>query len=323
MDLETIYINKVENLVKKSITGPPGTPDWSSILQILSIFDSQPGSVPIFLTIICKYISKGTFAAKQNSLILVDALFKNSKRQQLQSLQSPVLMKHLSQPGISENPALQNFLYKTTPSWINSCTSQNCLDPKFSKWQQSQFSTHFVPKLTRSIKKKFYDNISASMELLVMFSQCIIASFADGGTEEGLLKEMIPNVREIARRLCDLEPTIVDPDLRNALRITHDFCDFCQQTFGTYKKTKEVNTNDVVAAATKAQNKLNAIISKKKEPKEKEITKKKKEKNDLTVEEFFAELDKLKSNNNSVDKKENVEQEKKNNNEDLLSLIGF
>lgn len=235
---------------------------------------------------------------KTNCLILIDALFKNSKRTQLQFLQSRELTHPLSDPLILNNPELRNFLCKTTPAWTTACAAQNCLNPDFAEWQESVTRAHFIPKLTDKIRKKMFKDVNASMEVLVMFSQCLIASFADGiGPEEPLLAEILPNVREIARRLTELQPTIVDPQLYTSISIERAFCDVCQDVMAEYKKTRQFDVNALLAEMAKAQN----AIKKKVQPVHHSKAKKRvpprhrgEQKTDISVEEFFNEFDKIK-----------------------------
>lgn len=211
-------------------------------------------------------------------------------------LQSPILMKYISDPKIAENPKLQNFIYKEAPEWVNICVSNNCIKGNFQKWQQKVCSKHFIPKLTNPIRKKFLDELNSSFELLDMFLQSLITSIIDE-TEDNLISEMHPNVDEITRRLHVLKPTIIDKQISSAILAVQDLCDLCQQVYNDYNKNKKVNIDNVINTKDNCKCRLKKIISMN-EDKSKKPKIKRKENTDLTVDEFFAEFDKIKESEN-------------------------
>ncbi|OHT11871.1 hypothetical protein TRFO_18565 [Tritrichomonas foetus] len=301
MDLDSVFQNQAEYLVKKATSGPSGTPDWSTIIRILGIIDSSAITIPVFINIICKYLARGKKGVSLNCLVLIDALFKNSKRQQLTMLQSPQLLQQLNSPIIQKNPELHNFMYKSAPSWVSSCASQNCLDQYFASWQESICRSQYVPKMTDQIKKKLSSDIDAALEVLIMFSQCLITSFVDGGTpDDPLLREIMPNIREIARRTAELEPTVIDKSIRAAILAEKQFCEFCQQTMLEYKKTRKVDTNSVIIALTKAQNSVRKHLNgdqngKQKDKKRIPPRRRGQPFDEMSVEDFFKKFDKIKN----------------------------
>lgn len=307
MDFDVILSKKCSSFVRRATSGPAGTPDWGVILQILSIIGSNPGTVPFFVSAICTLITKGSAPVRENAVMLVDALFKNAKTAPLKMLQSPVLMKYLSDPIVSDNPTLQNFVHKEAPEWVAACTAHHCLSAEFQKWQEKACARYFVRKLTSPIRKKFLDELNDSLELLDMFLQSLITSITDG-VEDCLVDDMFPNVNEIARRLLALKPTIVDKQVLSAIITVHDFCDLCRRMHSDYKMNKKVSVEDAAVATESAKKKLAKIINMntQKPPK-----KKVRESVDITVDEFFAEFDKIKES----------EQNETQNTDDLLSLL--
>jgi hypothetical protein len=138
-------------LVKKATTGVEGTPDWSTILEILGVLESSPQSVRLYLQAIHSVLSTGNHATRMNSLILIDALFKNCRKEQLPELQSSALFRALDVAGISDDPDLHNFLSKSVGGSVSNCPAQGCLDPALTWYQQSVCKEIFAPKLTPEI----------------------------------------------------------------------------------------------------------------------------------------------------------------------------
>lgn len=299
--------SQAEELVKKATNGSSGTTDWSSILKILSIIDSSPNIIPIFTSIICKHLANGKKGVSLNCLILVDALFKNSKKMQLTLLQSPMLIQQLNSPLIQRNPELHNFLFRSAPSWVAACNNQNCLDQYFRNWQQSICRSYYVPKMTESTKIKLHHDLEASFEVLTMFTQCLITSVTDSANaDDSILYEILPNVREINKRLNELEPTIVDKNTRMIIESEKQFCELCQRTYASYQKKKVVDINALALSLSKTENRVqkylykpksdkNSNTDKKREP----IRKRGQPFDEMPVDEFFKQFDAIKKNSKS------------------------
>ena len=143
-----------ENLIKKAINGPSGNPDWASILSLIKSLDSHPDLIATTLGILHRHMSHGQTGRKLNCLILIDALFKNSKPESLSNYQSQILTNSLDSDMISNNAQLHNFLYENMPSWIKTLREKGVLDQRFEAWVKNYCSTHFVPRLTKQIRKK-------------------------------------------------------------------------------------------------------------------------------------------------------------------------
>ena len=300
LELDHIFQQKADALIKRATSGPIGSPDWATILEILGMIESKASLVAVFLPVMRRYIARGKKNVKMNTLVVIDALFKNSKGAQLHGLQSTALMKTLSDPTVAGNPDLHNFLYKAAPTWVANCALHNCLEQEFSEWQEEVCRTHYVPNLTPQLRQKLFGDVEAALEVLVMFAQCVISNFKDGGpVDNPLLQEILPNVREIARRLAELEPTVVDQQLHAALVSTHEFCDYCQQVMNDYKRSGRVDPDAIVLQMTKAQRTLRKRMDgDKKEPEEpKKRTpprRRRRGEDEMSLEEFFAEFDKIK-----------------------------
>ncbi|KAK8894107.1 hypothetical protein M9Y10_022539 [Tritrichomonas musculus] len=301
MEIEGNFQLQAENLVKKAISGAPGSPDWSTILRILGIIYSSSSAIPTFISIICNHLARGKKGVSLNCLILIDALFKNSKKPQLILLQSPQLIQQLNSPLIQRNPELHNFIYKFAPVWVSSCAAQNCLDDYFESWQNSMCKTYYVPKMTPSIKSKLNNDLDASLDVLIIFSQCLITSFLDGkGPSDPLLHEILPNVREISKRLNDLEPTVIDKEIRSAISTERSFCELCQHTMVEFKRTLKIDTESFINLVRKYQNKVKKYLhsetldGKSKEKKRTPLRHRGQLFDEMSVDDFFAEFDKIK-----------------------------
>ena len=283
----------IQHLVKTAITGPSGTPNWSVILQILSEIESSPQLIPDFITVIKSYLSNGKQV--MNSLILIDALFKNSKRQQLIYLQSPRLFKELNRYQISENPRYHNFIFKSSPAWIAQCSQHECLDTDFKNWQQNFCSSRYVPKMSLKLREKFFSELDSSLEISGMFAQTLVVTSSNGGDANNqLLLEILPNVREILRRIGELEPLVVDVPLLHGICTVRDFSDLslkCYRLFAQKKEFDQVNLLEKLSQAKIFMQKLISKASQEKSIKEKSNFQLD---NEIPDDEFWNELNKIK-----------------------------
>lgn len=326
MDGDSNFKLQAENLVKKAISGAPGSPDWSTILKILGIIYSSSSAIPTFISIICHNLAHGKKGVSLNCLILVDALFKNSKRPQLILLQNPQLIQQLNSPLIQRNPELHNFIYKSAPVWVSSCTAQNCLDEYFETWQNSICKSYYVPKMSSAIKAKLSNDLNAALDVLIIFSQCLITSFLDGdSSNDSILHEILPNVREISKRLTELEPTIIDKELRPAIAIERSFCELCQHTMVEYKRSQRIDTESFINLVRKYQSKVKKYLnianseSKSKEKKRTPLRHRGQPFDEMSVDDFFAEFDKIKQKSFKEEKQQQAPQKPEENLLDLGS----
>ena len=291
--MENILISQANHLIKKSIIGPPGIPDWTTILQIIEIISNQSEMTQIFIDVLIKHLEKDPIGLKLNCLILIDSLFKNCKKDSLKFLQTYRLPEFLLTSTITDIPNLHNFIYKSALSWVNSCKNNKCLKNSFEEWQKKICSSHFIPNLTSNIKNKFLLEIDASIEILLMFSQCLITSFAENkGFDDILLLEILPNIQEIRSRTAELLPTLLDKDLKIQIQRIGDFSGL---VLGFYEEYRKKNSFD--------NNKLLISIKKLQKIKNKENTNnniKNNNNNDISDEEFFLQLKKLKEKENQI-----------------------
>jgi hypothetical protein len=158
-----------------------------------------------------------------NSLILIDALFKNSKPPALKLLQGTQLSELLSLPGIDSDPQLHNFLYECMPAWTSALNESRVGNPKFLEFCAAYGSTHYVPKITPQIRAKLVQDLGTANEVLTVMAECLISA-AHGEANMSLLEEIHGNVREISERLIELGPKIEDPHLKSLIAATRDLC---------------------------------------------------------------------------------------------------
>ena len=288
-----------ENLLKKAIIGQPGHPDWSGILNLLNVIESQPQTLQVFIELFVKHLKKDPNGLKLNTLMVIDALFKNGKKNQLKQLQGKTLIQELDQREISEDPTLHNFIYQNAAMWVTACRDQNCLIDDFSKWQLKFCSTHYVPELTPSLIKKFFKELDSGTELLTVFSECLITTFAEGGksSDHQLLDEIVVNSRELERRIDKLLPTLNDPALRTYCAKVFELAKICNQAYDQLMKTGAFDTSIL----TKAFNNVQAEKSKRgvsDAPQEEKVHKRKPIRtagDDITDEDFWNQLHELKT----------------------------
>ena len=259
--MDIISLAPYQHLVKAAITGPPGTPNWSVILQILSQIEANPNTILDYITVIIQYLNNG----KQimNCLILIDALFKNSKKQQLTLLQLQCLLNAFNRPHIAENPQYHNFIFKSSPAWIAQCTQQGCLNNEFNKWQQEYCSFRYVPRMSGNLREKFFTELDSSLEICGMFAQTLVTTFSEGGNYQNeLLLEILPNVREILRRIGELEPLVVDSHLLHVICSVRDFAELCIKCYHQFSQNKPFDTSNLLSQFSKYNEFIKKIISK-------------------------------------------------------------
>jgi hypothetical protein len=230
--------------------------------------------------------------------MLIDALFKNSKRPLLGALASPTLIRALRDPSIGDDPELHNFLQKSTPAWVSNCAAQNSLNPQLAEWQNSVSQTRFIPKLTPELKAKFSADIEAGLEVLTLFSDFLLASLDHSKGSDKLLAEILPNVREITRRTGELESTLADPKLRAAVAAEHQLGLACQQAMSDLKKSNTFDIGRWISAHESAQRlilgQIAAVNEDVGDQKRARVKKRKGDIEDLSQEEFFAKFDQIK-----------------------------
>lgn len=284
-----------ENLLKKAIIGQPGHPDWSGILNLINVTESQPNSIQVFIELFVRHLKKDPNGLKLNTLMVIDALFKNGKKPSLKQLQSKYLTQELNQPEISEDPTFHNFVYQNAGQWIAACRDQNCLDDSFGEWQTKFCSSHFIPELTPELAAKFYSDLDSAAELLTVFSQCLITTFAEeGNSKNPILNEILINVKELERRTEKLLPTLNDSGVRNCCSLVFELSKCCIKSFDEFAKNNCFDTSVLTKALTKVQKEKSRRTSKS-EPAP--VVKRKPLRtagDDITDEEFWAELHKLK-----------------------------
>jgi len=296
--MESILLSQANHLIKKAIIGPPGTPDWTIILQIIGICDSQSDMTSLFIDVLQQHFVKDPVGLRMNCLILLDSLFKNGKKDSLKILQTYKIPGLLSSPSIDNEPLLHNFVHKSAPGWVSACVVQKCLVTSFEEWQRTYCSNHFVPTITPEIRSKFNNEIEASIEVLLMFSQCMIAAFAEGkGHNTPLIQEILPNVKEIRSRTAELLPSVHDRELKSSLQFIGDYSSVCLGLLEEFKKKGSFDTrkaSNFIQKATKRNDKVPEEPKKKKK-----ITGRAGD--DMTEEEFFIQLQKLKERDTALE----------------------
>lgn len=287
--------------VQKAVNGTPGSPDWSTVLTIVSMVEQTPSRIPDLISAICRILQDGAHGKQLNALILLDALFKNCKKPCLTHLQSKQLTNTLDTYQISEDPEMHNYLFKCTPAWIKTCAQNDCLDSTFSEWQESYCNTYFIPHLSGHIKKKLVKDLKGATEILNMFTECLEAAAASQENESSLLIEILQNVREVTVRLVELEPTILDKNLKLVVQTVHAFADACTAAEACYRQTKTFD-KDALKSARKAANAKLSRGSRDKvgmAPVERRTPVKKAGENqtddDISDQEFFEQLARIKT----------------------------
>jgi hypothetical protein len=284
-------------LVSKATSGSAGTPDWNAILQILGILETHPDVLPSYLSAISKSLVTAPRRVQLNTLMLIDALFKNSKGPILASLPSPVLLRALSDPAISDDPELHNFLQKSTPAWVANCAAHDAVDSRFLDWQNTVCQERFVPRLTEEVKSKLSADIETAMEVLHLFSDLLLAVADQSKASERILTEILPSVREITRRTGDLEPTIVDSRFHVVVAAVHQLGLAAQQAWSELKRSGQFDLTKWQLAVETAQRLvgINLVVGEGSgDQKRAPVRRRKGAIEDISVGEFFVRFDQIK-----------------------------
>ena len=286
-----------ENLLKKAIIGQPGHPDWGGILNLINVIETQPNTLQVFMELFIKHLKKDPNGLKLNTLMVIDALFKNGKKPQLKLLQGKILMTQFDQPEVAEDPTLHNFIYQNASLWVAACRDQNCLVDDFSKWQLKFCSSHFIPELTPMLSAKFFRELDSALEMLTVFSECLITTFAEESDPKSpLLTEILVNSRELEKRTDKLLPTLSKPALRSYCSKIFELAKVCNESYDQLVKNRSFDTSILTKAFNNAQAEKNKRSASEAPPEEQRKRKPiRTAGDDITDEEFWAELHKLKS----------------------------
>jgi hypothetical protein len=285
--------DRAVKLVKKATTGAEGTPDWSSILEILSILESSPSIVRAYLRAIHTVLNTANHAVRMNVLILIDALFKNCKKECLPELQSAPLFRALEVPGISDDPDLHNFLAKSVPAWVSNCTKNQCLDPALTAYAEFICKDLFTPVLTPAMVSKLQDDFETSFEVLELMAQLLARGAQNpDGFDRAIVAEVLPNVREIGKRAGELEQVILDSQIHPALTMLRQLSLACQQGVSDLRNKKFFDASKLLHAVLNGQAVARARRS---SPAELVIGRRRKVGDDeMSVDDFFERFDSLK-----------------------------
>lgn len=283
---------QLTNLVKAAVAGPPGVPDWSQILRILDLLESKPSSSSLFVEIFIRFLLKAHPSQKLNTLHLLDAIFKNSKKNSLAPFQSSQLIDVLNQEVISENPTLRNFIVQSSPLWVTACIQNKSLTPAFQSWQNDFCKTFYVPELNENLKKKFISDLYSAIEANLMFSQCLISAFIDQtGSKDPLLLDILPNIREIKQRAEKLLPTFVNAEIKRLLQQTLKFCNFSITRYTEFSKTGQVNQDLIGKEINEMSLLASSMLKNIEEVPPPDV--------DISVDEFFSIFHKIKDEKKS------------------------
>lgn len=290
-------IQKATRLIRSAVSGAEGSPNWDSICRVVSIFEENPAGIVSYLSAIGKDLGIASHAQRMNTCMLIDSLFKNSKPPQLKALQSPILMDTLKAPGVSLDPHIHNFLYKVMPEWLRILRGANVLNKKFEQFLTDYIDVHYAPFLTPKIREKFVRDLTGVTEVLSMFGDCLLAA-GTGTVDKKLLSEIVANVQEITRRLVDLEPTIVERELRGVVIAARDCADVMLQLERDWSQRHGPIDGQLIQAVLHKLRKSLQIAVEPKKPLQKGVRTPPRgqtvDKNDITDQEFFEKLATLK-----------------------------
>lgn len=275
-------------LVKNAIKGTVGNPNWAAILQLINSLERVPEGTSTVIDIFAQKVTTGNFAVKYNSILVLDALFKNCKKEQLKELQCQQLYSMLNNPAVLNDPIIHNYLCKNLSAWEIACQENNCLKREFSNFKSQFCAFRFVPEITPQLRHKFREDFEVGGNICVLFGQCLITSFAENNSPtDPTLVEIYENVREIRNRLDQLKNDIADKELKSKMLRLLDLSNIDIAMYSAFKNKGAFNCQALMKAITKYQG------AQLEQPKNEED-----EENDPNAEldekEFFAKLDEIK-----------------------------
>jgi hypothetical protein len=109
--MDECYPRQVKNYVRGSISESPDVPNWSQILRITDLMETQPSITPEFIELIILHFQKSNFLQKLNLLHLIDTLFNNFKKNNFIYFQTNQLTDIFNLPEISKNSELRNCIF--------------------------------------------------------------------------------------------------------------------------------------------------------------------------------------------------------------------
>lgn len=290
-------VQNVMRLIRSAISGAGGSPNWDSICRVVSIFEENSAGIVSYLSALGTYVAVASHAERMNACMLIDYLFKNAKPPQLKALQSQNLIDTLKAPGMSLDPHIHNFLYKVMPEWLRILRGANILNKKFEQFLTDYIDVHYAPCLTPKIRAKFVRDLTGVTEVLSMFGDCLLAA-GTGTVDKKLLSEIVANVQEITRRLVDLEPTIVERELRGVVIAARDCADVTLQLERDWSQRHGPIDGQLIQAVLHKLRKSLQIAAEPKKPLQKGVRTPPRahgvDKNDITDQEFFEKLTALK-----------------------------
>jgi hypothetical protein len=79
-------------------------------------------------------------------LHLIDALFKNSKKNNIVYIKTNQLTDIFYLSEISKNPELRSCIVKNSPFWVSTCIINKCLEQSFQNWKKEYCRTFYAPE---------------------------------------------------------------------------------------------------------------------------------------------------------------------------------
>jgi hypothetical protein len=249
----------VSAMVTRAVNPPDGSPDWLAILNIVSVLEQGSLSVPVLLRGIAREFARLNRGGQMNCLVLIDALFKNSKPVVLKALAGPQLADFLSDPMIDDAAPLHNLLHQCMPAWLSALRSNQIANQRFIDFCEQFAATHYVPEITPPIRAKLLRDLSSANDVLALMTECVVSA-SRGDANEQLLLEILGNVREISERLIELTPMVEDPQLKTLISNTRDFCAMCIQSEAAFRGGRPIDEAALATVMTRSKAALDPAV---------------------------------------------------------------
>jgi hypothetical protein len=94
--------------------------------------------------------------------------------------------------------------------------------------------------MDEGMAKKFTKELTACLELLMMFNQAMNRAMENhASSADPLLNEILPNINEIHQRVKDLKVTINDEYVLNVISYIEEYCEACKIAFSDFSQVGE------------------------------------------------------------------------------------
>ena len=228
-------MSELRSKIETTICTGSDSINWNTAFDIFDILKTNSKNDNAIMDGIGETALNGDRQARLNSLQLIDGILKNTNQQVVQRLIMKPVILGFANEVFTKDPVFHKALCSYSGQWVNIADKYNCCSPQFTAWQNQICSYKYMYLMTDKIAQKFTTELSACLELLIMFTQAMTnAVNTNASSNDPLLNEMLPNIHEIHTRLKELKPTISDKHVRNIITYIIEYCQAAKLAFSDF-----------------------------------------------------------------------------------------